>query len=662
MLFQEAREDLEDMNLREFDKLLGSKGSYVYCKDKKRINSLKYTVEEAEEWLATDNICKLGWWIAPDYIVLDFDDREAAKMVLQLLKENDIRTLIAKTTRGIHIYFRYNYTDTQRINAHLACGLRCDLKVSNKGYAALPYNFNNRKFNNATEIADLPVWLTPLDVSNSSPQYIPADKGNRNDNLFKQGSRLRNQRFEQKDIEEIIKISNRMCDDALTESELNTLILSSTKFELPHLDMDTFIFRNEKGEPTGLNHLAISNHIAENFHYFIYNKTVYWYKDGYYTSDDGELELQNAIKSLIPIPRLLKANTVVEIYKLCLMDMSKKYNLFENSHPNMMAFNNGTWDFTTGKLIEHSHKHLITVKIPYDCAGVEFKDSKLKELLVKMELPKGDVKMLIDFMSTLVVPRNYKTMLFLFGPTNTGKSILGKYMSKLTGGANTTSLSLEALTGRFYAAQLRNKLLNWYGDSSTQELKNISMLKMVTGGDNLIFEKKGKDADTTFINFSKLVYSFNALPPQREEKSSAFYERLRILNVHKSLPNLDHAFVDEVINSAPELILYLCQHATKLKEVSNSKRSRELIKELHHTSDNIMKWIDEKISITENPSDYVDYQRLKSNYLVWCAENDEFEQSEQKFTSTLTQLGLERTRISIKGERKRVVHGVKIKK
>lgn len=650
------------MNLDQFNELVGRYGSYVYCKNKKRFNNIKYTLEEAQDWISVDKTCKLGWWVGEDFIVLDFDDREQAKMVVKLLKDNDIKTLMSKTTRGLHVYFRYNYTDVQRVNAHLACGLRCDLKVTNKGYVLLPFNTEDRRFNNSTEIADLPIWLTPLNVSNSNPQFIPADEGNRNDNLFKQGSRLRNQRFTQAQIEEIIKICNSMCSKPLSDNELNTLIISSTKFELPDLDKDDFIFRNEKGEPSGLNHLSISNYIAENFNYFIYNKVVYWYKDGYYTSDDGELELQNAIKSLIPIPKLLKANAIAEIYKLCLMDMSKKYNLFENSHPNMMAFNNGTWDFNKGELVEHSHKHLITVKIPYDCGGVEFRDSKLKDLLIKMKLPKDDVKMLIDFMSTLMVPRNYKTMMFLFGPTNTGKSIIGKYMAKLTGGSNTTSLSLEALTGRFYAAQLRNKLLNWYGDSSTQELKNISMLKMVTGGDNLIFEKKGKDADTTFINYAKLVYSFNALPPQREEKSSAFYERLRILNVWKQLPNLDHVFVQEVIDSAPELIEYLCKHATNIQSVSNSSKSKELIKELHHTSDNIMKWADERIDITESKKDFVDYQKLKSNYLIWCTENDEFEQTEQKFASTLTQLGLERKRVSVKGERKRIVYGVKIKK
>mgnify|MGYP003434506306 FL=1 len=79
------------MNLDSFHKLIGQYGDYVYCKNKKRINNLKYTYEEAEDWLVVDKTCKLGWWIGEDYIVLDFDDMNQAKQLMNVLKLKNIK-------------------------------------------------------------------------------------------------------------------------------------------------------------------------------------------------------------------------------------------------------------------------------------------------------------------------------------------------------------------------------------------------------------------------------------------------------------------------------------------------------------------------------------------------------------------------------------------
>lgn len=650
----------EITNLRSFYDLVGQTGKFVQCKTKKRISALYLDLDEANDWLDLGTDYQLGWWIGEGYIVLDFDREEDVQGILKLLEYYEVKTLVSKTTKGVHVYFRYDYTGTQRIDSHLACGLKCDLKVTNKGYVVLPFNFVNREFNNISEIADLPVWLTPLAMSTASERYVPVEAGKRNDAIFKQGGRLKYHGFEGTALQAILEATNILLDEPLGDKELSTIIKSIDSYQTRNPENEMFITRNDKGKITGINHEGMATYVASKYNYFLYKNRVYWYNEGFYNSDDGDLLLKATIKGLIPVPELVKAKTINDIYNLCLIDINKQYNLFKNEHPNKIAFTNGTYDFDIGKLVPHDPNHLITVGIPHPCGGVDFNHSRLRELLKIMELPKDDVIMLLDYMCTIVVPRNYKTILFLEGPTNTGKSIIGKYMSRLVGSENTTSIAPEQLAGRFYATQLRNKLFNWHGDSSSNELKNINMIKMVTGGDETLFELKGKDASTTFISFAKLMFSFNQVPLQKEESTDAYFDRLRILRIAKR-QDLDNNWVQEIISSAPELLRWLCDRAYRLAEVSSSALSVKKVKELRYNSDNVIWWFEDNIEITGDEEDFVTINDLIKNYAIWCAREDQDQHNITRFGMSLNNLGCERDRKSINGKRERIVKGVKIK-
>lgn len=653
-------------NILEFNDIVNKAGKYVYVSRKSRINTNYYTADEAHEWLGESSTNRVGWYIGDDYIVLDFDKKKEAKNALLLLKHYNIKTLVCKTGKGIHIYFRYSYTGSQRVNGHLACGLRCDLKVTNKGYVLLPFNITDRRFNRQTDIADMPVFFQPIDVSASAEQYIPAQEGLRNDSFFKQGSRLRAKGYTDDEIKDTLQACNVIQDDPVKDSELDVLIAQVCKFEANDIEKDQFLTRNDDGKVIGLNHDAMATFIANTYHYFIVKDMVYWYDEGAYNSATGDMKLKDIIKKLIPIQSLIKANTILEIYKLCLLDISKHYNMFVHQHPNMIAFTNGTYDFNIGKLVPHSPNHICLVKLDYECGGVNYKDSKLATLIKRFDLAKDDVHMLLDYYASIMCPRNFKSLMFVYGKSNTGKSIIGLYARQLATATNTSAITLDALNGTFNTAQLYGKLLNWYGDSGAHELKSIANLKALTGGDPIPFEKKFKDADNNFINFAKFMYNFNSLPAQREDKSDAFYERLRILEVQK-VQNFQDSWVKEVINSAPELSLWLCDRAYKILQrdeqiVRRSANSIKLVGDLRNYSDNVTLWLDERTTKVEATDHKETYQALRLDYQLWCGQHEQTAQSTNKFSQTLAQFGYVNERIADgKGGKVRVVHGIKIR-
>ena len=130
------------MKLQEFDALLGQ-DSYVRCIDKKRIDTAIVSMQQAESHLFSGG--QIGWWVRTGYIIVDID--EGKEEALKVIKRMKLKTLMAKTPHGVHLYFKTDREFPQRIGMVLPCGLRCDFRCANKGYVILPFGTEGRTFN-----------------------------------------------------------------------------------------------------------------------------------------------------------------------------------------------------------------------------------------------------------------------------------------------------------------------------------------------------------------------------------------------------------------------------------------------------------------------------------------------------------------------------------
>ncbi len=127
----------------------------------------------------------------------------------------------------------------------------------------------------------------------------------------------------------------------------------------------------------------------------------------------------------------------------------------------------------------------------------------------------------------------------LVGSGRNGKGCFLKILDKFLGGDdNVTSTSLDLISGnnksRFESFRLYKKLVALMGETNFGLLTNTSLLKQLTGGDKIGFEKKGKDPFTSY-NYAKIIIASNSLPTT-QDTSDGFFRRWLIIDFNNEFP------------------------------------------------------------------------------------------------------------------------------
>lgn len=184
---------------------------------------------------------------------------------------------------------------------------------------------------------------------------------------------------------------------------------------------------------------------------------------------------------------------------------------------------NGMLDPITGDLHPHDPKHLSYAQLPVvwdpDATCPKF-DAWLAE---RCGTQADD---LLESAGLMLTPRaGQRRVLFLFGPSRSGKGTFLRILVAIAG-PYTSGVTLHQLsTNRFAAAQLYGKVLNVAGDLSDAHLDDLSVFKAITGDDDIGAERKFRDG-FTFRNRALVVFSANN-PPTVSEASNAYVNRIR---------------------------------------------------------------------------------------------------------------------------------------
>ena len=252
--------------------------------------------------------------------------------------------------------------------------------------------------------------------------------------------------------------------------------------------------------------------------------------------------------------------------------------------------------------------------------------------------------MLLKYMAyCLTLDYGLKTFMILCGQSNTGKSVLIRFFENLVGKQNVSSLSMHELNMRFYPSQLYNRLLNSCADNSSLPLSSIENLKKITGGDQIMHEKKGKEP-FFFVPFCKLIFSFNQLPLQLEEKSNAFYKRMRILFMNTEL-FLNNDYVNDLCSEegVSEIIPYLL-HLLPVKDIPRTTTSDKYVEALRQDSDSIHAFIAKRCEIGTGLS--VEKNALYESYCRFCVDTGRENSKKHSFMRNIRSQGFKETRNS----------------
>lgn len=620
------------MKFEDFDSLIGG-DSYVRCSGKKRIDTAIVGTKLAKTHLFAGG--QLGWWVRSGYIVVDID--EGKEEAIKVVKRLGIKTLMAKSPKGIHLYFKCDKEFPQKVGMVLPCGLKCDFRCANKGYVILPFGEPDRVFNKCTKIAEMPMSMTPMIGRKESLLNFKEGDG-RNQLLFAHLMAYKNRGASEEKIKEMAYIINDIIfKEPMEEKELDKIIANTSNYEAKSIEGENpYIIYNAKGVASQINSRAVCDYFVNRGDTFILNGECYQYQDGVYK--EASVYVRNTIKEMVVLDKLITQPRIMECYRLLLDDVRIQKKPSElNTDPNLINFRNGVWNISEKRLMPHDSKYLQTIQIPHDVGGyVPFKQTRLYNFFRKTKLPKEDIMMILKYMAYCMT-MNYglKTFMVLLGRSNTGKSVLIRFMENLIGKDNTSALSMHELNMRFYPSQLYGTLLNACADNNSLPLSSIDNLKKITGGDQIMHEKKGKEP-FFFVPFAKLIFSFNQMPLQLEEKSNAFYKRMRVLNMDNEL-HLNDEYVKELTTSGVEEIIPYLLHLLPVAKIPRTKRSSALVETLRQDSDSVYAFLEGKCEEAEEYS--IQKTQLYEAYTRYCIELGREAHKKQGFIRALRSLG-----------------------
>jgi P4 family phage/plasmid primase-like protien len=192
---------------------------------------------------------------------------------------------------------------------------------------------------------------------------------------------------------------------------------------------------------------------------------------------------------------------------------------------------NGLYNIRTGILEPHTPEYY---SINQKCFSYnpEAISKYFRKFLDDVLYPQ-DIQTAIDIIAYTFLRYNPHELYFiLIGVGANGKSVYTGLVNNLHGLNNVSNVPLKALVeNRFALADLENKDVNIDTELSSNSIKDMSILKKLTGKHPMRIERKGKQAYDTILH-AKLIFNANQIPTN-PDSSDAHYRREIIL----SFPN-----------------------------------------------------------------------------------------------------------------------------
>jgi len=257
------------------------------------------------------------------------------------------------------------------------------------------------------------------------------------------------------------------------------------------------------------------------------SREILYYQDGVYIKG-GETLVEKELEKHYKYN--LNAHIINEI-KGHIMRQTYIKNQELDNDLNLINLKNGLYNIQTQKLESHSpnyhsikQKHIIynkTIK------------PKLFGRFLKEVLYPSQIRMAVEIMAYTFLREHLSELYFiLVGKGANGKSVFTGLLSELHGLDNVSNVPLQSLLeDKFALADLENKDVNIDTELSNTTIKDMSILKRITGKQKQRIQRKGKDAYDTLL-YAKIFFNANTLPSTYDD-TDATIRRQTIL----SFPN-----------------------------------------------------------------------------------------------------------------------------
>lgn len=408
------------------------------------------------------------------------------------------------------------------------------------------------------------------------------------------------------------------------------------------MDLQQFHNYDENGKCTSVCDVAIVEYLMDTEDMFVIDGIAFVYENGVFKEDANGIVLMNKIQACL-YRNEIKAATIKRVYDLLIRQQALQSS-FEtvNNYPKWwINFKNGMLDVQEMKMHPHNPEYRSMNQIPHEFSFQPVKGENTLKFLKEAVPDSGDRQMFYTYLGyCMTCDTSMQKFMMIKGEGGTGKSRLIALAEYIVGKPNYVNVSLADLNERFYPSNLFGKLMNSCADISTAPLNAVDVLKKCTGDDEIIFERKGMDANRSFRSYAKLLFSANKIPLNLDEKSNAFYRRLLILEMNVKPAKIDLR-LDEKLQSEVQFSIFMAvrwlHEMYEKGHIPESENSKRLVNELYKDADSVKAWLEDCMK----PAAGARCSRtvLYDLYDKYCEENDRQAIGRAKFYKNLVDKG-----------------------
>lgn len=551
------------------------------------------------------------------YVVLDFDTKTDADIMLSIVEALDLKTRVIKTTRGIHCWFKATEENPKNfIKNRLAIGIYCDRKAGGRNaYVKIKQDGKMREVLKRLKLEDLevvPKWLMSVSAPSDTFHFKGMGDGSgRNQELYNYIIYLQTKGFKKEEIRQTINIINRFVfAESLPDEEIETI----TRDEAFKSD-DEIEKESKKGT---FNHVDIAEEIISKHKLIKYNNTIYEYCDNYYQPAEF---LRKYVRNTFKGAKNNQVNEVVSY----ISDMQEIRPGSIKVNPYIINLKNTRLDIWKGKCLEFTPDVIEFDRIPvtYDQSAY---CAELDKMLNRVFLGDREVIDLFEEMigAILLKHNRYQKAFLFYGSGSNGKSTILDLIKTFLSQRNYSTISLEKVTDRFNTAELENKLANIGDDIDNITIKDTGTLKKLFSGNSIMVEHKG-ERPYTIEPYATHIYSANAIP-RSFDKSNGFYRRWILIPFNAEFSPNDEDYDPMILDklTSPTALSYLLNIGIRgaKRLITNGRFTEPKIVtdalEAYKTDNStVLSWIDDKaLDISyflENPRD-----KTYSEFCDWC--------------------------------------------
>ena len=334
---------------------------------------------------------------------------------------------------------------------------------------------------------------------------------------------------------------------------------------------------------------------------------LFVYRNGVYRPD-GELRVKQAVK------HCLEENGKTKEWRPKLGPDVAEYlaldapELLAKPPADIIIVTNGVLSAQTGKLTPHTTDLLTTVQLPIKF-DPEATCPVIEELVVKQILGDGLEDLFWEILGDgATSDRSIQKALLFEGEGGNGKGVVQNLCTQFWGPHNVVHLSLHKLAAdRFAPARLYGKLANVCPDLPSDQLKDTSVFKALTGCDRITAEFKHRNS-FEYLPFCRLAFSANHLP-QARDGSRAYQDRWLVVpfrnRFRASAEEMSRSLLDEMLCLPSELSGALNKALVALRRLRRNERfsetatTRQALDEFCDATDPLRGWLDRETETGE---------------------------------------------------------------